>query len=217
MPGFPRWSPDGTSITFHGDPQGRPDVLVVPARGGEPRVLTSSLPGGGFPNFSRDGRWIYLSIIDKGEPRIWKIPAEGGTPVQVTRNAGTLAIESRDGRHLFYNEATNRPSAVWRQPLDGGPPEKVLDTVASGLFDVTDGGIFYIERVAGGMVPSIADQFGGGTQLKYYEFATRRTMTVAQNLGAVAFGLTASADSRTVFFSRVDSSANELTIVDGFR
>lgn len=216
MPGFPRWSPDGTTITFHGDPEGRPEVLVVPVRGGKPRSLTSSLPNGGFPSFSRDGRWIYFCVVDAGEPRIWKIPSAGGPPILVTHNAGTLAIESVDGRDLFYNEATPGPSAIWRQPLAGGPPEKILDRVANALFDVTDGGIFYVERVSGqGAAP--ADRPDGGTQLQYYDFATRRSSIVAQNLGSLAFGLTASPDGRTVFFSRVDSSANELMIVDSFR
>lgn len=216
MPGFPRWSPDGTHITFHGDPQGRPEVLVVPVRGGEPRTLTSSLPNGGFPSFSRDGRWIYFCVVDAGETRIWKIPAAGGPAAQVTHNAGTLAIESRDGRDLFYNEATQRPSAIWRQPLAGGPPEKVLDRVANGLFDVTDGGIFYVDRVVG-QTGAATDRPDGGTRLQYYDFATRGSVIVAQILGNLGFGLTASPDGRTVFFSRVDSSANELMIVDGFR
>jgi hypothetical protein len=40
---------------------------------------------------------------------------------------------------------------------------------------------------------------------------------VAENLGTVGFGLTASRDGRTVFFSRVDSSIDELIVVDNFR
>ena len=42
MPGYPRWSPDQTMIAFHGDPDGRPDVLVVPAGGGQPRIITKA-------------------------------------------------------------------------------------------------------------------------------------------------------------------------------
>ena len=149
LPGFPRWSPDGRFVTFHGDPYDRPDVLVVPADGGTPKVLTTSLPNAGFPSFSRDGRWIYFCVVQEGRKRIWKTPVAGGDPVRVTTDAGTLAIESYDGRDLFYVEAAERPSALWRVPLAGGVPVKVVDGVVFGNFDVIEGGIYYIDRVAG--------------------------------------------------------------------
>ena len=53
--------------------------------------------------------------------------------------------------------------------------------------------------------------------LQFFDFATRRASTVADNLGWVGFGLSASRDGRTVFFSRIDSSIHELTVVDDFR
>src|SRR5262249_30513874 len=48
-PGYPRWSPDGTMITFHGDPNSRPDVLLVPASGGKVTIMTAGTFPGGFP------------------------------------------------------------------------------------------------------------------------------------------------------------------------
>ena len=109
-PGFPQWSPDGKTIAFHGDPHGRPEIIIVPAAGGEPRVLTQSLPNGGYPRFSRDGRWIYFTVFD-GEARVWKIPADGGEAVQVTTSPAVASIESSDGRNLFYVETANGTSA----------------------------------------------------------------------------------------------------------
>ncbi|HXW07575.1 MAG TPA: hypothetical protein VD833_20235 [Vicinamibacterales bacterium] len=46
---------------------------------------------------------------------------------------------------------------------------------------------------------------------------THGASTASGDVGNVAFGLTASRDGRTVFFSRVDSSIDELMVVDGFR
>ena len=149
LPGFPRWSPDGQLIAFHGDPRARPDVLVVPARGGKANILETDALAGAYPSFSRDGRWIYFCGRQAGGSRIWKMPASGGAAVQVTTNAGSIAIESYDGRHLYYVSATDRPSSVWRLPLAGGAPVKVLDGVVLGNFDVVDGGIYYIDRVPG--------------------------------------------------------------------
>jgi Tol biopolymer transport system component/DNA-binding winged helix-turn-helix (wHTH) protein len=218
-PGFPRWSPDGKQIAFHGDPEERPDVLVMPAAGGTPRILTRDMPNGGFPSFSRDGKWIYFTVRqrEKGEPRIWKKPTLGGAAVQVTPNAGTLAIESPDGRDLYYLEAADRPSSLWRLPLAGGQPVKVVDGIVLGNFDVIDGGIYYIDRVSGEAGVFFSDRPRSEARLQYFDFATRRSTTVAHNLGTVGFGLSASRDGRTILYSRIDSSIDELMLVDNFR
>jgi Tol biopolymer transport system component len=217
LPGFPRWSPDGRLIAFHGDPDGRPDVLVVPTDGGSPRIMTATMPNGGFPSFSRDGQWIYFTVVRNGEARIWKIPASGGAAVQVTNNAGALAIESHDGRDLYYVEAAERPSSLWRLPPIGGAPVKVLDGVVLGNFDVVEGGIYYIDRLSGEAGVQLTGPPSGETRLQYFDFATGQSTTVARNLGSVGFGLSASPDGRTIFFSRVDSSVDELMLVENFR
>ncbi len=217
VPGFPRWSPDGTLIAFHGAPNERPDVFVVPASGGTPHTLTAHLPNGALPSFSRDGRWIYFSVYQPGGSRIWKMPASGGAAVQVTNNAAALGIESADGRDLYYIDRIDRPSAMWRQPVSGGAPVKVLDGVVSGSFDVVEGGIYYIDRVSPETGEHFTDRPSGDTRLQYFDFRTSGTTTVARNLGTVGFGLSASRDGRAVFFSRVDSSVDELMLVEDFR
>lgn len=217
LPGFPRWSPDGRLIAFHGDPHDRPDVLVVSADGGTPNVLTTSLSNAAFPSFSRDGQWIYFGVVQEGQSRIWKMPVGGGDPVQVSKATGKLAIESGDGHDLFYLEAVERASTLWRLPLAGGVPVKVVDGVVLGNFDVVEGGVYYIDRVAGEAGAFFTDRPSGDTRLQYFDFATERSTTVASNLGAVTFGLSASPDGRTVFFSRVDSAVDELMLVNNFR
>jgi Tol biopolymer transport system component/DNA-binding winged helix-turn-helix (wHTH) protein len=217
LPGLPRWSPDGRLIAFHGDLHDRPDVVVIPSDGGQPRVLTTSLPNAGWPSFSRDGRWIYFTVVQGAQGRIWKMPVAGGDPVQVTKDPGTLAIESCDGRDLFYVEAGNRPSTLWRVRLTGGMAVKIADGVVFGNFDVVEGGIYYIDRVAGETGAFFTDRPGGNTRLRYFDFATGRSTTVAGNLGRVTFGLSASRDGRTVFFTRVDTAVDELMLVENFR
>jgi len=216
LPGFARWSPKGDLIAFHGDPNGRPDVLIVPSAGGPPRILTSDARAGAYPSFSRDGHWVYFSSgIDKGENRIWKMPVAGGAAVEVTTTAGSIAIESAGG-DLYYVDVVNRPGSVWWLPAGVGTAIKILDGVVRGNFDVIDGGIYYIDSVAGrGDVPAGGPL--GETRLQFFDFATRRSTLVAPDLGTVGFGLTASRDGRTVFYSRVDSSVDELMVVDGFR
>jgi WD40-like Beta Propeller Repeat len=215
-PGYPRWSPDQTMIAFHGDPGGRPDVLVVPARGGQPQVLTKAVAGAAYPSFSRDGRWLYfLTGLARGEPRIWKMPASGGTAVQVTENPASLAIESYDG-DLFYVDTTNGPGSVWRLSQAGGPVVKVVEGVVLGNFDVVENGLYYIDQVSGD-AGTFSEGPSGETRLRYYDFATSRSTTVATNLGTVGLGLSATRDGRTIFFTRIDSSTDELILVDDFR
>jgi Tol biopolymer transport system component len=216
-PGFPRWSPDGKLIAFHGDPEGRPDILLMASRGGKPRTLTTTLPNGGFPSFSRDGQWIYFTVVRAGESRIWKLPVSGGAAVQVTNSIGTIAIESDDGRDLYYVERADRPSSVWRLPLSGGAPIKVLDGVVLGSFAVIKDGIYYIDWLSGEAGVQFANRPSGETRLRYFDFATGQSTTVARNLGTIGFGLSASPDGRTIFFSRVDSSVDELMLVENFR
>ena len=75
-----------------------------------------------------------------------------------------------------------------------------------GNFVVLDRGVYYMDR------PS------GETRLQYFDFATRKSTTVAGNLGKVFLAsLTASADGRAILYARVDSSADDLMLVENFR
>jgi Tol biopolymer transport system component len=220
IPGYPRWSPGGKTIAFHGAPAGRPDVVTVRADGGPPQIMTASHPNGGWPSFSEDGQSLYFCVVQPTGPdkqcRIWKMPAAGGAAVQVTRDPGTLAIESHDRRDLYYLERGDRPSVVWRIPIAGGTPVKVVDGVLAGQLDVTDGGIYFIDRASPEAGAFFTDR-PGETRLRYFDITTNRISIVLQNVGWAGLGLTASRDGRTVMFTRIDSSVNELMLVDGFR
>jgi Tol biopolymer transport system component/DNA-binding winged helix-turn-helix (wHTH) protein len=209
------WSPDGASIAFGGDPEGRADVFVVPASGGRPRIPSAKLSHAVFPRFSRDGRWIYFC---SAEGQVWKMPATGGDAVKVTNGPAGRPIESADGRDLYY--APNL-SELWRLPLAGGAPVKVLDGVINYHFAVVERGIYYLERVSDSTLtskPVLPAGPGGQTRLQYFDFATGRSTTVARDLGLVGFaGLSASPDGRHVFFGRADSFVDELMVVDDFR
>jgi Tol biopolymer transport system component len=207
-PGWPRWSPDGTLIVFHGNGvEDNADVFLVPAEGGQPRNLTSHGATDTFPTFSRDGRWVYFGSTRTGETRIWKIPVSGGEAVQVSKDVGLMAIESIDGAYVYYSGGrnTNNPAPLWRIPVAGGPAVKIVDDVIASAFDVMEKGIYYLERT------------GSDTRLRYFDLASPTATTVGENLGNVEFGLGASPDGRTIFYTRIDSSVNDLMLVDNFR
>lgn len=89
--------------------------------------------------------------------------------------------------------------------LGGGEPIELLTGLLSTSFDVVDRGVHYLEEVAGDM------------RLSYYDFSMRRSTVVARGLGNVGFGLAATRDGRTILYARVDSSVDDLMLVENFR
>ena len=207
-PGFPHWSPDRSLVVFQTNAEHHPtgDVYVVPAEGGQPRNVTQHPANDALATFSRDGKWIYFSSTRSGEPLIWKIPVSGGTAVQVSTKVSLRAVESPDGAYVYHVENRNLgPGLLWRVPVNGGEPVKLVDGVIAASFDVLDGGVYYLEQIR------------GDARLRYFDLATRESRVIAVGLGTVAAGLAASRDGRTIFFSRVDSSVNDLMLVENFR
>jgi Tol biopolymer transport system component len=215
--GYPRWSPDGERIVFHSSLEGQWEVYVIPAAGGKPRNVTSHPGLDIWPSFSRDCKWIYFTSDRTGERQIWRIPASGGSAVPVTNNVGMQPFDSPDGAYIYYVQTRETPSPLWRVPTLGGVPVKVLEGVVLFNFVVLEGGIYYIDRPSGEGGIHTMDRPSGETRLRYFDFASQRSTTVARNLGSVFIGLTASPDGRTIFYTRVDSSVDDLMLVENFR
>jgi serine/threonine protein kinase len=217
--GYPRWSPDGKQIAFHSALGGQPDIYVVPATGGKPRNLTSNPAVDSFPSFSADGQWIYFSSnreTHTAEQQTWKVPAAGGAAVRVTDALGIAPQESVDGAYLYYIETLDKPCPLWRMPVGGGKAEKVLDGVVLANYVVMKGGIYYIDRPSGAGGTYFVDDPSGETRLQYLNLSTRKSMTMAHNLGKVDLPLTASPDGRTILFGRIDAPADDLVLVENF-
>ncbi len=215
--GFPRWSPDGNAVVFHADPTGHGEAFLVPAAGGTARALTSG-EGSTFPNLSPDGQWVYVSARGSGGgPVIWRMPFAGGERVPVTTRRAILGLLSPDGLNLYYNETFDRPSALWRRSLSTGVEIKLLDGVVRSNFAVLDHGIYYIDQPAQRSGPNPKEPSVGEARLQYFDFSTNSSRTIAQNLGNVWLGLTASPDGRTILYTRTDSSIDDLMLVENFR
>jgi Tol biopolymer transport system component len=216
--GAPRWSPDGERIVFHSNPLGQGDVFVISAAGGSPRNLTSHPANDSFPSFSRDAKWIYFSSDrDGGQRQIWKMPAAGGNPVQVPHTIGYAPMESPDGLYLYYVQTLEKPSPLWRIPVSGGAAVKVLEGVVLSNFVVRERGIYYIDRPSDQGGVNYMDKPSGEGRLQYFDFTTRRTTTATRNLGDVGNFLTVSPDGRTILYNRIDSSIDDLMLVENFR
>ena len=96
--GSPAWSPDGREIAYTTGL--RPDLIwyetthlaVIPADGGEPRLLTTELDRNvSRPRFSDDGDWIWFRLEDSGENHLARIRPNGSDlqgPVSGALSAG---------------------------------------------------------------------------------------------------------------------------------
>ena len=148
---------------------------------------------------------------------MWRMAASGGDAVQITSNGAFAGFESPDGAFLYYNQLMETSSPVWRVPSSGGDAVKVLDGVVRGAFAVLGRGIYYIDQdPANASLPHL-DRPVGESRLQYFDLATHKSTTVAHNLGNVFLGLTASKDACTIFYSRMDSSLDDLMLVENFR
>lgn len=205
MTSTPRWSPDGQVIAFNSNLEGQWEIYVVRATGGRPRRLTSHPANDNIPSFSRDGRWLYFSSNRTGQFEIWKVQVAGGDPAQLSHNGGYVPFESPDGAYVYYTQTVSAASALWRVPTSGGEAVKVLEGVAFRNFVPLEGGIYYI------------DELSGEARLQFFDFASRRSTTLAHGLGDVRYGLTATADGRTILYSRVDVTIDDLMLVEKFR
>jgi dipeptidyl aminopeptidase/acylaminoacyl peptidase len=86
----PQLSPDGRTVAYvvtevlKEENRTQSDVWVIPADGGEPRLLAGSPQHDRHPRWSPDGRWIAFESSRGGENQIWIVPAAGGEPRKLT-------------------------------------------------------------------------------------------------------------------------------------
>jgi Tol biopolymer transport system component/predicted Ser/Thr protein kinase len=125
----PAFSPDGSQIAFRSEREGG-GVYVVPALGGEPRLIA---PLGRVPQFSPDGSQIAYGVgrgasrllPGLGAPGIYVVPSTGGPSRQLQSGltAAATPIWAPDGKHLLCKgrSGTDRESDWWVLPVGGGP------------------------------------------------------------------------------------------------
>ncbi len=202
--GGPRWSNDGRWIVFGSNQPGNFDLFMIPSTGGKPRRLTNHPAFDQGATFSHDGRWIYFCSTRTGEYQIWKMPFGAGAATQITTRGAWYGLEAADARSLYYTHVDDVNGVLWQLPFASRSLKRVVDGLLGWGFVPVDAGIYYFDRA------------GGQARLRFLDFATDETRTVAENLGSVQWVPTATRDGRVLFYSKVDSSTDDLMLVDNF-
>jgi Tol biopolymer transport system component/C-terminal processing protease CtpA/Prc len=133
----PLWSPDGKYISY-AKAGNRPGLYVVPASGGDQRLLAEGNGNNDFGNgieshsWSPDSKWVAFSRMDRYHVRdIWVIPAVGGTAVNVTRYPENNGYPqwTKDGKNLLFVSSRSGLPRLFRLPLQ--PEDEPADDDAA--------------------------------------------------------------------------------------
>jgi len=204
--GTPRWSPAGSRIVFDSTESGSYQVYVISVDGGQPTALTTGSSNNFSAAWSRDGRWIFFSSSRSGEHQVWKVPPAGGAPEQVTRHGGVSPDVSPDGAWLYYAKSDG-VGGLWRMPIDGGEETRVVPELYRYNYALTDTGVYYVPHVVG-TTPST---------VRYLDLASGVTTQILEMDKPPDLGLAISPDGRTLLYTQVDYSGQDLMLVENFR
>ncbi len=206
----PRWSPDGHGIVFRSNPLGQFEIYVVDANGGAPRRLTNDPSDDAIPSWSRNGEWIYFSSNRSGQYQLFKMPASEDGPVQAVAPEAGVTMESPDGKLLYFPRRLDNGygnASLWRAPVEGGEASQVLESLFIGLYEVVEGGIYF--------VPSSTPE--AGYSLQFLRFSTGSIEHVFFLERPPGFGLSVSPDGQTILFSQPGEVQGDIMLVENFR
>jgi hypothetical protein len=215
----PRWSPDGTQITFSAMQRNSYSIFTIDASGGAPRKIAEPAWSS---SWSHDGKWLYYSLPVHRASQVFKVPSAGGSPTMVVEvpipktkevrpgqtekesgwEIGNMPTESRDGRLLFLKAF----EGVWKFPLDGGRPELLVRIPWYTPYAVSSDGLFFHGEAA----PTTNSR-----ALLHYRFADGAIREVVNRGPRPAMGLAVSPDDNTVLVSQLDRDLSTLVFARG--
>jgi hypothetical protein len=121
------FSPDGSRLAISDQSRGGKSLIyLLPASGGEPKLVTPSGPSY-WHGWSPDGSTLVYCAERDGEFDIYSISAEGGEERRLTTAAGLDdgPDYSADGKYIYFNSERSGTMQIWRMKPDGSEQEQV--------------------------------------------------------------------------------------------
>jgi dipeptidyl aminopeptidase/acylaminoacyl peptidase len=206
---YPAWSPDGRSIAYvQGGPvelfaYGTRHLAVVPAVGGEPRILTATLDRSILhPDWSSDSKSVRFIVEDDKTQWLGSVAASGGPIRRLAGGRSVIqAIDQQKGRTVALVDDPAHPPEVfavegsglrrlshqndrWLADVDLAPVE---DTMLRSR-DGTDVHGFLLKPVGGAAspVPTVLRLHGGPQSQFDYGFSFEWQLLAANGYAVVA-------------------------------
>ncbi len=160
--GAPAWSPDGTAIAYlQGGPRkyrdyDPPTLAVIPAAGGEPRLLAADLDRAVTDvSWSADGRALGFLLEDDRSQQLARIPAENGEVERLTEPGAVV---------WSYSTAAGRTAALITRPDQ--PAEVFALDDGGALRQLSDQNRELLERLRLGAVEGISAIAADGSEVR---------------------------------------------------
>jgi hypothetical protein len=101
-------------------------IYVVPAKGGEPRLLTPNASSW-WHSWSADGATILFAGMRNDNLDVYSIPAHGGSETRLTTQPGIDDGPefTPDGNYIYFNSDRSGSSQIWRMKPDGSSQEQI--------------------------------------------------------------------------------------------
>jgi dipeptidyl aminopeptidase/acylaminoacyl peptidase len=200
-------APDGGSVAFTLEREGRHALMLMAADGTHARELAATLDVHGSPDWAPDGRSITVAARIDGAPRLFKVALDGSPPAPLVTGYSTDPSWSPDGRFVVYSGAEVGPTfAVDAATATGQPfplPDLTLPRGARRLRVLPDGGTLL--ALGGGGVGSgdfVAIDLLSGEHRKVTNFGHEFTVG----------DFDVSADGREIVFDRVAENSDIVLI-----
>jgi Tol biopolymer transport system component len=129
-------SPDGTQLVISDQSKtGKSLIYVLPATGGEPRLVTPLGPSY-WHGWSPDGQTLAYCAERNGEYDVYTIPVTGGEERRLTTAKGLDdgPDYTADGQWIYFNSDRTGTMQIWRMKADGRRQEQVTEDAFNNWF-----------------------------------------------------------------------------------
>jgi Tol biopolymer transport system component len=135
------WSPDGKTLAFCGQRDGKFGIFTIPATGGDETRLTTTDGLDDGPDYSPDGKNIYFNSDRTGLMQIWRMAPDGTQLEQLTKDDANnwFGHVSPNGKWMVY--------LTYGKDVKGHPANK---DVMLRLMSLSDGKITVLAKLFGG-------------------------------------------------------------------